>query len=77
MAAMPDLTLLMTCGRVLLVGYATAATVLATACLALQLMTKLDRQSAGRRGRRRLGSRLPAAGARPLFVRLDPELDAP
>ncbi len=64
---MPDLTLLLAAGRLLLIGYATVATILTTACLALQAMTLLDRRVA-RRARR---------PARPLFVRLDPQTDAP
>jgi len=51
---------------------ATAATVLATACLALHAITRYDRRSAPRRAalRRRRAERS-------LFVRLDPELDTP
>ncbi|MDQ3699911.1 MAG: hypothetical protein M3442_03210 [Chloroflexota bacterium] len=64
---MPDLTLLFTAGRLLLIGYATLATILVTACLALQVVTAFDRWMAAR-------------GARPsrsLFVRLDSQIEAP
>lgn len=67
MAAMPDLTLLFTAGRLLLIGYATLATILVTACIALQAVTSFDR-------------RMVARGAHPhrsLFVRLDAQTEAP
>jgi hypothetical protein len=67
---MPDLSPfspLLTAGRLLLAAYATVATVLATACLALHALTRLDRR-ARRRAHRR-------ADRRPLFLRLDPEPD--
>jgi hypothetical protein len=67
---MPELSLLVSIGRVLLVGYATVATVLASACLAMQAITHFDRQA---RRRRRHG----LAAHSPLFVRLDPQADAP
>jgi hypothetical protein len=69
---MPELTVILAAGRVLLIAYATLATVLATACLALHAITHYDRRSGLRRAaqrRRRVG--------RPLFVRLDSELDVP
>lgn len=67
MAAMPELTLMFTAGRLLLIGYATLATILVTACLALQAVTAFDR-------------RVMARGARPprsLFVRLNSQIETP
>ena len=70
--AMPELTVILAAGRVLLIAYATLATVLATACLALHAITHYDRRTGQRRAalRRR-------RDRRPLFVRLDPEIDVP
>jgi hypothetical protein len=68
---MPELTAVLSAGRVLLFAYATVATVLATACLALHVITHYDR-----RGPRRAALRRRRAD-RSLFVRLDPELDTP
>jgi hypothetical protein len=69
---MPELTAVLSAGRVLLFAYATVATVLATACLALHVITHYDRRGGPRRAalRRRRAERS-------LFVRLDPELDTP
>jgi hypothetical protein len=69
---MPDLSPLLSAGRLLLGAYSTAATVLATACLVLHALTALDRRAGRRRARRATGRR-----PQPLFVRLDPETDAP
>jgi hypothetical protein len=67
MAAMPDLTLMFTAGRLLLIGYATLATILLTACFALQAVTAFDRRVVAR------GARSP----RSLFVPLDSQIEAP
>ena len=71
MAAMPDLSPLLFASRFLLVAYATVATILATACLALHLLTRYDRRPPG-------SPRRPEARPRrPLFVPLHPERDSP
>jgi hypothetical protein len=72
MAAMPDLSPLLFASRFLLVAYATVATILATACLALHLLTRYDRRPPGAPGP-------PGrqAARRPLFVPLHPERDRP
>ncbi|HVG97182.1 MAG TPA: hypothetical protein VNK05_09795 [Chloroflexota bacterium] len=68
---MPELTAVLSAGRVLLFAYATVATVLATACLALHVITHYDRRAPRRAALRR------RRADRSLFVRLDPELDTP
>ncbi|MGH2354878.1 MAG: hypothetical protein ACRDJN_24985 [Chloroflexota bacterium] len=66
---MPEFSALLAAGRLLLAGYATVATILATACLAMQAITAFDRRVAARR-RRRPPRR---ETGRPLFVRFDPD----
>ena len=69
MAAMPDLSPSLFASRFLLVAYATVATILATACLALHLLTRYDRRPGPPGALARPG--------RPLFVPLHPERDSP
>jgi hypothetical protein len=71
MAAMPDLSPLLFASRFLLVAYATVATILATACLALHLLTRYDRRPPV------LPRRPEARARRPLFVPLHPDGDSP
>ena len=73
MAAMLDISLLLTLARFGLVAYAAAATTLATACLALHVVGALERGVL----RRRLSHQPAGRGTgRPLFVRLEPEAGA-
>lgn len=58
---LPDLAFLIPAARYAVAGYAAGATILTTACLALHLVTKLDRRAL-RRGRAR----------RQLFLPLEP-----
>ena len=62
---LPDFAALLALARYVLAGYAAAATILTTACLALHAVTKIDRRAA-RRGR----------GRRPLFLPLEPAAQA-
>jgi hypothetical protein len=75
MAAMPDLSPLLLASRFLLVAYATVATILATACLALHLLTRYDRRPPGLP--RRPPRSATARARRPLFVPLHPDRDSP
>ena len=63
-----DLTPLLSAVRHASAAYAAAATILTTACLALHLVTRIDRAALGRSAGR---SRRQPAPARPLFVPLD------
>jgi hypothetical protein len=63
-----DLAPLLSAVRYATAAYAVIATILTTACLALHLVTRIDRLALGRGPAR--SSRQPGAG-RPLFVPLD------
>ena len=74
MPVMPDLSVLLVAGRFLLILYATAATVLTTACLTLHALAFVDKLAARRRSRG--GSPAATSGVRArrsLFVRIGPE----
>ena len=62
----PDASLAALLGRYTLMAYATAATILTTACLALHAVTALDRRGYDRR------SRTTRDEPRPLFLPLEP-----
>lgn len=68
MPNLPDPTTLLAGLRYATGAYAAAATILTTACIALNLVTRLDRLAL-RRGLTR--SRRDQSPARPLFVALD------
>ena len=63
MAAMPDLSPLLFASRFLLVAYATVATILATACLALHVLTHYDRRPPATPGALRPPAAAPSSSA--------------
>ena len=67
----PALSMLVSAARFAVIAYAAAATILTTACLTLQAITRWDRRFTRRAAPQRARRRRP----RPVFLRLETETE--